>query len=115
RNNEDKNIHDPLRNRKSPLEIGRLSPVRLCGRGRCMLRSLLLFMLTVSPLPLAAAERGVWLCIGPEHLLAEAGPVAELRASQGWAVRRSSALVADAIAAETVKPAAILLLGDDST
>ena len=78
-----------------------------------MLRSLLLCLLTM--LPLAAAERGVWLCIGPEHLIAEAGPLAELRAAQGWEVRRSSAPVAEAIAAETVKPAAILLLGDDST
>jgi Peptidase family C25 len=78
-----------------------------------MLRSLLISLLTM--LPLAAAERGVWLCIGPEHLLAEAGPLAELRAAQGWEVRRSSAPVADALAAETVKPAAILLLGDDST
>lgn len=78
-----------------------------------MLRGLLLSLLTM--LPLAAAERGVWLCIGPEQLLAEAGPLAELRAAQGWEVRRSSAPVAEAIAAETVEPAAILLLGDDST
>lgn len=76
-----------------------------------------LFLLLFGGFTLAAhaAERGVWLCIGPQHLLAEAGPLAELRAAQGWEVRRSSAPVAEAIAAEIVKPAAILLLGDDST
>ncbi|WP_367870529.1 C25 family cysteine peptidase [Luteolibacter sp. Populi] len=62
-----------------------------------------------------AADRGVWLCIGPENLLLAAAPLCELRAAQGWEVERSSASPAEAIAGVTGKPAAILILGDDGS
>ncbi|QJE96666.1 C25 family cysteine peptidase [Luteolibacter luteus] len=64
-------------------------------------------------LPLSAAERGTWLCIGPDELLKEAAPLCEYRAAQGWEVVKSSAAPRKAIGAQTTKPAAILLLGDD--
>lgn len=66
-------------------------------------------------LPLSAAERGTWLCIGPEALLKEAAPLCELRAKQGWEVVQSTAAPRDAIAAQTGKPSAVLLLGDDTS
>lgn len=65
-------------------------------------------------LPLSAAERGTWLCIGPEKLLKEAAPLCEFRAKQGWKVVQSSATPQEAIEAQAAEPSAILLLGDDT-
>ena len=62
-----------------------------------------------------AAERGTWLCVGPRDLVDAAAPLCEFRAAQGWRVERSQAATADAIAALDPKPAAVLILGDDST
>ena len=77
-----------------------------------MIRSILASLVLMGSV--TAADRGVWLCIGPENLLLEAAPLCELRAAQGWEVERSSAAPAEAIAGATGKPAAILILGDDS-
>lgn len=63
----------------------------------------------------SARERGIWLCIGPEFLMKEAAPLCELRAAQGWQVERSSMPLAERIASLPVKPAAILILGDDDS
>jgi hypothetical protein len=63
--------------------------------------------------PLNAKERGVWLCVGPDDLMTELKPLCELRAGQGWQVECSSAAPAEAIAEH--RPAAVLLLGDDTT
>lgn len=76
-----------------------------------MLRKFLAVLLLA--VPLEAAERGVWLCIGPEGLVEQAEPLCELRSAQGWQVVRSSASPEEAISAQAVKPSAILLLGDD--
>lgn len=75
--------------------------------------SRLWFLLLTLTLPLGAAERGTWLCIGPEEFLKEAAPLIEFRSKQGWEVVTSTALPQQAISGQAVKPAAILLLGDD--
>ncbi|MEK7953638.1 C25 family cysteine peptidase [Luteolibacter soli] len=62
-----------------------------------------------------AGERGTWLCVGPRELVEAAAPLCELRMSQGWRVERSQSPPAEAIAALDPKPAAVLILGDDST
>jgi hypothetical protein len=76
-----------------------------------MKRTLALLMLGYLP-SAPGAERGVWLCIGAPELTAAAAPLCELRAAQGWTVVRSQEEPAAAIAAH--RPAAVLLLGDDS-
>ncbi|WP_035610341.1 C25 family cysteine peptidase [Haloferula sp. BvORR071] len=73
-------------------------------------------LLLVSLLALAGAdaqERGTWLCVGPPDLVEVAGPLCELRASEGWKVQRSNAAPREAIAALPERPAAVLILGDD--
>lgn len=78
-----------------------------------MRRLLVICLATVSMVH--AAERGTWLCVGPQDLVEAAAPLCELRAAQGWRVERSQATPAQAIAALDPKPAAVLILGDDST
>ena len=77
-----------------------------------MLRKVLALILLAAPL--SSAERGVWLCIGPEDLAKGAATLCELRSAQGWQVVCSNASPKEAISAQAVKPSAILLLGDDA-